>query len=133
VIGGGSTPGATPGSVPGATATTVFTPDASKQADALAEEEAAKLGAGLDLEHDSRRQEHARHQTFRNQVNLATLILFWVIVICVGLGVLVFAWHLITPASLHWLSDAARDKLQTLLAAALLSSALTGYVNRRLS
>jgi hypothetical protein len=129
VIGGGPTPG----SGPGATGTTVFTPDASKQSDALAEEEAAKLGAGLDLEHDGRRQEHARHQKFRNQVNLATLILFWVIVVCVGLGVLVFAWHLVTPASWHWLSDAARDKLQTLLAAALLSSALTGYVNRRLS
>ncbi len=127
MIGGGPTP------VHGETATTVFTPQASKQADALAEEEAAKLGAGLDLEHDSRRQEHVRHQKFRNQVNLATLILFWVIIVCVGLGVLVFAWHLVTPASWHWLSDAARDKLQTLLAAALLSSALTGYVNRRLS
>lgn len=127
MIGGGPTPGS------GETATTVFTPHGSKQADALAEEEAAKLGAGLDLEHDSRRQEHARHQTFRNQVNLATLILFWVIIACVGAGVIVFAWHLVTPAAWHWLSDAARDKLQTLLAAALLSSALTGYVNRRLS
>jgi hypothetical protein len=127
VTGGSPTPGRRDAATP------VFTPDASRQADALAEEEAAKLGAGQDLEHDSRRQEHARHQTFRNQVNLATLVLFWVIVICVGLGVLVFAWHLIAPASLHWLSDAARDKLQTLLAAALLSSALTGYVNRRLS
>lgn len=127
MIGGGPTLG------PGEATTTVFTPDASKQADALAEEEAAKLGAGLDLEHDSRRQEHARHQKFRNQVNLATLILFWVIIACVAAGVVVFAWHLVTPASWHWLSDAARDKLQTLLAAALLSSALTGYVNRRLS
>lgn len=117
----------------GSSPTSVFTPDASKRADALAEEEAAKLGAGLDLEHDSRRQEHNRHQTFRNQVNLATLILFWVIIACVGLGVAVFAWHLVTPEAWHWLSDAARDKLQTLLAAALLSSALTGYVNRRLS
>lgn len=121
------------GATLGSAATPVFTPDASKQADALAEVEAAKLGAGQDLEHDGRRQEHNRHQTFRNQVNLATLILFWVIVACVGLGVLVFAWHLVTPAAWHWLSDAARDKLQTLLAAALLSSALTGYVNRRLS
>lgn len=127
MIGGGPPP------APGEAATPVFTPDASKQSDALAEEEAAKLGAGLDLEHDSRRQEHVRHQTFRNQVNLATLILFWVIVCCVGAGVLVFTWHLVTPASCHWLSDAARDKLQTLLAAALLSSALTGYVNRRLA
>lgn len=127
MIGGGPTLGS------GETATTVFTPQGSKQADALAEEEAAKLGAGLDLEHDGRRQEHARHQKFRNQVNLATLILFWVIIVCVGMGVLVFAWHLVTPASWHWLSDTARDKLQTLLAAALLSSALTGYVNRRLS
>lgn len=119
--------------IPGGTATPVFTPDASKQAEALAEEEATKIGAGLDLEHDGQLQEHNRHQTFRNQVNLATLILFWVIIVCVGFGVLVFAWHLITPAPWHWLSEAARDKLQTLLAAALLSSALTGYVNRRLA
>jgi len=121
------------GPTPGSASTPIFTPDASLHADALAEAEAAKLGAGQDLEHDGRRQEHNRHQTFRNQVNLATLILFWVIVTCVALGVLVFAWHLVTPASWHWLSDTARDKLQTLLAAALLSSALTGYVNRRLS
>jgi hypothetical protein len=129
VIGGGPTPS----SPRGDTAAPVFTPDASKLASALAEEEAAKLGAGLDLEHDGRRQEHARHQTFRNQVNLATLILFWLIVACVGAGVLVFAWHLVMPVSWHWLNDAMRDKLQTLLAAALLSSALTGYVNRRLT
>jgi hypothetical protein len=113
--------------------TSVFTPEPSAQHDALAEVEAAKLGSGQDLEQDGLRQEHNRHQTFRNQVNRATLILFWVIVACMRLGVVVFAWHLVTPVAWHWLSDSARDKLQTLLAAALLTSALTGYVNRRLA
>jgi hypothetical protein len=111
----------------------VFRPDDARSVDDLATAEAFKLGAGDDLERNGKWQEHYRHQTFRNHVNWATLILFWLIIACVGLGVFVFSWHLVVPPAWQWLDAAARDKLQTLLAAALLSSALTGYVNRRLT
>ena len=110
-----------------------FEPDLQASSDALAAEEAAKLGAGTDIERDGQIQEHTRHQTFRNNVNIATLILFWLVVFFIGAGIIVYAWHLLTPEQLHWLSDERREKIQTLLAAAILSSALTGYVNRRMS
>jgi hypothetical protein len=118
---------------PGLAAAPRFAPDETGPADDLATAEAYTLGAGDDLERNGKLQEHQRHQTFRNHVNRATLILFWLIVVCVGLGVFVYSWHLVTPLAWHWLDGAAREKLQTLLAAALLSSALTGYVNRRLA
>jgi hypothetical protein len=118
---------------PGATATPVFTPDATKSQDDLAEVEAAKISAGEDLEHDSKRQEHVRHQKLHNHVNWGTLALFWVIVFCVGGAAVVLAWHLVAPACLQWLSDSGRDKLEGMLTAALLSNALAGYVKRRLS
>ena len=111
----------------------IFAPDAAGQQDELAQAEAIKLGKGDDLELDGQRQEHDRHQRFRNHANIAMLGLFWLMAALVGSGALVFTWHLLTPDGWHWLSGPSLEKLQTLLAAALLSSALTGYVNKRIA
>jgi hypothetical protein len=112
----------------------IFEPGAAdKPSDDLAQQEALKLGAGENIETDGKRQEHRRHQTFRNQVNIATIGLFWIFVVCIAAGVLVFTWHLIAPICWHFLNDEALGKIQTLLGSALLSSALTGYVSRRMS
>lgn len=99
---------------------------------AKAKEEAGKLGSGEDLKADGEIKEHGRHQTFRNHVNVAALIIFWALVTCVIIGLGTFAWHLLAPDCCHYLSEKQLDKLQTLLGAALLSSALTQYTNKRM-
>ncbi len=91
------------------------------------------MAAGDDLELDGKKREHRRHQSFRDHVNLAVLIIIWLIVISICLGIAVFAWHLLTPICWHFLDEKALDKLQTILGAAVLSSALTGYANRRMN
>ncbi len=111
----------------------IFEPDAGGQQDELAQAEAIKFGKGDDLELDGQRQEHGRHQRFRNHANAAMLGLFWLMVALVGIGVLVFTWHLLTPDGWHWLEAPSLEKLQTLLASAVLSSAITGYVNKRIA
>ncbi len=98
----------------------------------MATTEAIRLDSGLDLEKDGRTQEHRRHQQFRNHANWATLALFWIIVACIAMGVVAYVYHLLTPECWHWLSQDALDKLQTLLGAAILSSALTQYVSKRM-
>jgi hypothetical protein len=99
---------------------------------AKANEEAGKIGSGEDLKADGEVKEHGRHQKFRDHVNIAALIIFWAIVVCVIFGLATFAWHFLTPESVHYLSERQLEKLQTLLGAALLSSALTQYTNKRM-
>ncbi|WP_340529432.1 hypothetical protein [Cupriavidus necator] len=102
-------------------------------ATAIAQTEALRMAAGEDLESDGKAQEHRRHQTFRNHINRAAIWIFWVIAASLLIGIVTFSWHLVTPASFHFLADKQLDKLQTILGSAVLSSALTGYVNRRMA
>jgi hypothetical protein len=104
----------------------------SNGSDAIANEEALKLATGGDLDKAAEVREHGRHQTFRDHVNRATLILFWLIIICVAIGVLSFVLHLVTPACWHYLKEKQLDDLKSMLGAAVLSSALTGYANQRM-
>lgn len=90
--------------------------------DDRATKEALKLAAGDDLEEDGKR--HA---------NVAILILFWFVIGCLALGISVYTWQLLTPRCWHFIDAEDFDKLQTILASALLSSALTGYAKQRLS
>ncbi|MCY1307119.1 hypothetical protein D9M70_570210 [compost metagenome] len=110
-----------------------FEPDNSQYSDGLARSEAVAFEANDDLDKDGKKQEHGRHQKFRDHANLAAIILLWGILGCTMLGVTVFVLHMILPAQCQWLSPEKLDKLQTLLGAALLSSAMTGYVNKRMS
>lgn len=109
--------------------------EARPEQDALASQEATKFARGENLEDDGRRQEHRRHQAFRNQVHRALVCLFWAIVVCVGVGVgaLVYTWHLLAPTCWHWLDEDAINKLERILTPALLSGAFAGYVNRRMA
>lgn len=100
--------------------------------DDLSVREAAAFSGGVDLEASGKVREHHRHQKFRDHVNRATLLVLWLIVACVVVGILVFVWHLVLPPQWRWLADSDRDQLQTLLGAALLSSALTNYARQRM-
>ncbi|MFM0302916.1 hypothetical protein PQQ99_22635 [Paraburkholderia sediminicola] len=111
----------------------VFAPTSQDDSDEIATKEASSLAAGVDLEEDGAQQEHRRHQTFRNHINKATIWLFWVIALSLLIGIVAYSWHMVTPDAWHFLSEKQLDKLQTVLGSAVLSSALTGYVNKRMA
>lgn len=110
-----------------------FEPDPISPIDRKAQEEALRLDGGTDLKRDGERREHRRHQAFRDHVNIATLILFWAIIFCVMVGVAAFAFHLVFPKHWHYLDRDQLDQLKSMLGAAVLSSALTGYASRRMN
>lgn len=99
--------------------------------DGRAQEEAISIAEGLDLE--GKRKEHKRHQTFRDHANTAVLVVLWIIVLMLLLGILIFAFHALSPLAWHFLNGAQLAELKSMLATAILSSALTGYANRRMS
>lgn len=110
-----------------------FEPELQGGTDARASAEALALGAGSDLEKQKAIKEDARFQAFRNHFNTALIIVFWAVMVCITTGVLIFSWHVLAPACWHFLAEDKLDKLQTILAAALLSSALSTYANRQIS
>lgn len=109
----------------------VFRPDASHSTDALAKKEAIAISTGT-LEADAKKQEHGRHQKFRDHINKATLIVFWTVVACLVVSIIVFTFHMISPEGWHFLSDEQIGTLKTLLGGAILSSAMSGYVTNRM-
>jgi len=111
----------------------VFQPDVQPAPDTRAQQEALLLGSGDDLEKDGKRRDHGRDQRFRDHVNIATLTLFWFVVVCVMIGVISFTFHLVFPQSWHYLDKGQLDQLKTILGAAVLSSALTGYASKRMA
>lgn len=111
--------------------TSVFSPPAGP-ADARANQEAALLAQGGDLEVDAKKQEHGRHQSFRNHINIALIIVFWIIALSLVIGIAIYSWHILVPDKWKFLTEKGFEKLQTLLGSAILSSALSGYVKQRM-
>jgi hypothetical protein len=109
-----------------------FDPQGIDTTDELAKQEAVKFGAKDDLEEEGKKKEHLRTQIFKDHIHYAVLGLFWLIVIGLAAGISVYAFHMLTPDSDHFLTEKALDKLQTVLASAVLSSALTGYAKQRM-
>lgn len=115
-----------------ATGASVFAPD-STFSDDKANAEANALANGKELDADGAKKEHHRHQSFRDHVNKAALVLFWVIVGSLIAGIATYTWHALAPTSLHYLNAEQLKDLKTVLVAALFSSALSGYVNKRMA
>lgn len=101
-------------------------------ADSDAEKEALLLDAGADLESSGKKRDFRRDQLFKDHVNHAALAIFWMVVFGIVWGIVAYGWHLLMPESWHYLSKAQLDKVEAILAAAILSSALTGYANKRM-
>lgn len=106
-------------------------PPQAGAADELARKEAIAISTET-LQADADKQEHSRHQTFRNHINKATLIVFWSVVVCVIVSIFVFTFHIISPSSWHFLDKEQIGTLKTLLGGAILSSAMSSYVNNRM-
>lgn len=109
----------------------VFTPGPGQTNDALARREAIAIETGS-LEADAKQKEHGRHQKFRDHINIATLVVFWTVMSCLVVSIIIFTFHMISPDSWHFLSEAQIGTLKTLLGGAILSSAMSGYVNNRM-
>lgn len=60
-------------------------------------------------------------------------MVLWLIVGVLLLGITIFAFHALSPACWHFLSATQLSDLKAMLGTAILSSALTGYANRRMS
>ncbi|MBB4842493.1 hypothetical protein HNP55_001008 [Paucibacter oligotrophus] len=110
----------------------VFAPEPG-QNDSLATAEANSLANGKSLQSDGEAKEHQRHQSFRDHVNRATLGIFWAIAVSIGLGVIAYTFHLLTPPSWHFLEAAQLESVKTILISALFSSALSGYAGKRMA
>lgn len=108
-----------------------FDPQTADETDEIAKEEAAKLADGDDLERDGKRREHDRHQKFRDHANRAFLGIFWIVIVCLGIGVLAFTIQLVTPW--HPMSKGSFTELGTILGSAVTSGMMAGYVRQRLS
>jgi len=113
------------------TGASIFRPDASHSTDALAKKEAIAINSGT-LEADAKKQEHGRHQKFRDHINRATLIVFWTVVACLVISIVIFTFHMISPERWHFLNEEQIGTLKTLLGGAILSSAMSGYVTNRM-
>lgn len=128
-VGGNSVPWAQPAHTPFPNPTVTPPP---QTAGGLGAQEAAAFAANQDIEKDGKHRDHVRFQKFRDYVNLASLILFWTVCASVLVGILTFSWHMLTPESWYYLNSDQLEKLKTILGAAVLSSALTGYANKHM-
>lgn len=104
----------------------------SAEGQAIEQCEQAAFANVRDINQESREREHTRHQTFRDNVNRAMIGIFWIASVMLGCGLMIYAWHLLTPLLWHFLDATQQARLETVLAPAVLSSALTGYVSRRI-
>lgn len=109
----------------------VFSPEPTPR-DSRAEAEAAALAEGEDLRKDGARREHKRHQSFREHINRAALVVFWAVIVCLLWALAAYTWHMLMPSDWHYLSAEQLESLKTVLGAALFSSALSGYVGKRM-
>lgn len=110
-----------------------FEPDAGETSDSLAASEAAAMAGNKNLESDGKTKEHGRHQLFQDHANLVALGLLWTVAIFTLIGMAIYVFHLVAPESAKWITSDGLDKIRTLLTGVLFSSAMTGYVNKRMS
>ncbi|UST85801.1 hypothetical protein [Pseudomonas siliginis] len=101
--------------------------------DSLAASEAAALASNEDLDADGKKKEHGRHQQFRDHTNKVALGLLWTVAFFTLLGMGAFVFHLVMPVSWYWLTPEALSTIKTLLTGVLFSSAMSGYVTKRMS
>ena len=101
--------------------------------DQLAKNEAAAMASNEDLEADGKKKEHGRHQKFQDHANKVAMGLLWTVAFFTLLGICVYVFHLLAPERWKWLSPDALGDVRALLTGVLFSSAMTGYVNKRMT
>jgi hypothetical protein len=92
-------------------------PDDPPQPDSTAQAESLAIASGQ-LRRDESKQNH---------FHIGGLVLFWFAIILFLCTTVALVWQYITPDRMHFLTDAERNQLQTLLVTALGSSVVTNY------
>jgi hypothetical protein len=97
--------------------------------------EARQLSSGKSLEelaNDSRNNEHARNERFRDHFERIAICGLWVICAMFLIVGLTWFWHLLTPQSWHWLGADEVAKLQNVVTGGIIASIAAGHIKKRL-
>lgn len=100
----------------------IAAPNVSSDSEATKEKAAIESDA---YEQDGRKQDHRRQQGIKNIVFYASAGLVWFGLFLLIATVSVWAWHLVVPPCLRWLSKEELDHIQSLLFSGALSAAIT--------
>lgn len=101
-----------------------ITPEAAPQVDDIAKAEANDF-AQQRLTNRFRRSERVQ-----KNIHYGALAVFWLVLAALVATAGVLFWHMITPEKSHFLSDAQRSELKTVLIAVIGSSAISEGVKR---
>ncbi|MFN7924130.1 MAG: hypothetical protein U0Q16_28775 [Bryobacteraceae bacterium] len=102
-------------------------PEAVPQVDEIANAEANAI-AQQRLTNKFKRSERVQ-----KHLHWGALIVFWGVLASLIAIALVLFWHMVTPATQHFLSEAQRSELKTILLAVIGSSAVSETIKKVLS
>jgi uncharacterized membrane protein len=107
-------------------------PDLSSPADsdfsALAEANAFEAG---DYESLKKRKDFKRTQSFHDRLHEILMFMVGFFALILTFAVTFWAWHMLTPESMHFLSVAQVDKIQTTFMSAAVSAILAVVAQRK--
>ena len=94
-------------------------------------DDASKMeAAGFDnasLEKDAKRRSHFRREGLKDHAYRAGLFLFWLIVSVFLFGLASWAYHLLTPVSIHFLDNEQIGRLENLVAGVAMATLVSEY------
>jgi hypothetical protein len=70
------------------------------------------------------------NDAMRSHLGRAALVLFWTVVIGIAAMGITWFWHVITPASVHYVAEGQFAVLQSMLFAGVVASAFPVYVKK---
>ena len=96
-------------------------------ANKVGESEGVKLS---DLEKDAKEKAHHRREEFRDRLQKYIYVVLALFVLLLIVFVFIWGWHLLSPASLHWLTDEQLFKVQGIMSSGLLAVFVSDYARR---
>lgn len=99
------------------------------------DEDAAKELASFrseELEKEARSYQHRRRESIRDTLHKGAKLLIWIAIVILTTMVLFWAYHLLAPEHLHFLSTDQYNELKSVLFSAALSAFVSGYAKQML-
>ena len=97
------------------------------------DDDAARELAGFidaDLEQEARTLQHRRREELRGNLHAGAVVLIWISIGILALMVLFWAYHLLAPDNIHFLSPEQYNELKSVLFSAALSAFVSGYAKK---
>lgn len=76
---------------------------------------------------------HKRKENFRKAAHIAVLVIMVIIACCITLSICVYAYHILTPTSLHFLDSNQISEIQKMLFGGAFSALLAEYVKKNIN